>query len=205
MLLTKLKTYGAVVLVAVVLGAWGLAYRAAGQDRPGGDRAAPRAETRPLSDLEILKREVAILKAQVELLQDQMRGLRNAPAEVKVRKDVADKYLGLNVVDRVAVTDKVTFKDKGAVTDKGGAMDKPAERAPAKDKIAVWEKVVERGPAPEGDALRQAEEALRRLRTAPDGAARQRAADALERALRSLRRARPNQPADRRNPSPQEE
>ena len=56
MLLTKLKAYVAVALVAVVLCAWGLAYRATGQDRPGENRPSPRAAARPLSDLEVLKR-----------------------------------------------------------------------------------------------------------------------------------------------------
>jgi RNA polymerase sigma factor (sigma-70 family) len=69
MLMTKLKVIGAVAVVAVALGAGGLAFRAAGQDS-GEDR---RAEAKPLTDLELLSREVEILKLQVDVLQQKMR------------------------------------------------------------------------------------------------------------------------------------
>jgi hypothetical protein len=66
MLMTKLKTYVAVGLMAVVIGLGGLAYRASGQ--------GPRAGDRPPSDLDLLRKEVEILKLQVEVLQHKVRG-----------------------------------------------------------------------------------------------------------------------------------
>jgi RNA polymerase sigma factor (sigma-70 family) len=65
MLMTKLKTYAGVVLVAALLGAGGIAYRAAGQ--------APATDARPLTELELLRREVDILKLQMELVQEKQR------------------------------------------------------------------------------------------------------------------------------------
>jgi RNA polymerase sigma factor (sigma-70 family) len=79
MLMTKLKVYVATALLAVLLGAGGLAYRAAGQAPPPG--------ARPLTDLEVLRREVEILKLQMELMQAKVRAqeaeLRTLRAQVK--------------------------------------------------------------------------------------------------------------------------
>jgi RNA polymerase sigma factor (sigma-70 family) len=65
MLMTKLRIYVATALLAVLLGAGGLAYRAAGQ--------APRSGARPLTDVEVLRREVEILKLQMEVMQAKVR------------------------------------------------------------------------------------------------------------------------------------
>jgi hypothetical protein len=65
MLMTKLKVYVATALLAVLLGVGGLAFRAAGQ--------APQPAARPLTDLEVLRREVEILKLQMEVLQAKVR------------------------------------------------------------------------------------------------------------------------------------
>jgi RNA polymerase sigma factor (sigma-70 family) len=82
MLLTKLKVCAVTVLAALLLGAGGLAYRATGQ--------APAGGARPLTELEILRREVDILKLQMEVMQAkvsaqeaELRALR-APAGKKV-------------------------------------------------------------------------------------------------------------------------
>jgi RNA polymerase sigma factor (sigma-70 family) len=71
MLMTKLKIYLATALVAVLLVAGGFAYRATGQVPAGGARGAGGGG-RPLSELEILRREVQILKLQMEVLQAKM-------------------------------------------------------------------------------------------------------------------------------------
>jgi len=70
MLMTKLKVYLAVGLVAVMFGAGGLAFRAAGQAPAPGEQ---RTAARPPTDLDLLRREVEVLKLQVELLQDKQR------------------------------------------------------------------------------------------------------------------------------------
>jgi RNA polymerase sigma factor (sigma-70 family) len=82
MLMTKLKVYVAVALVAVTLGVGGLAFRVGGQTPAPDDprfippRAANRAEGRPLTEVELLRREVDILKLQVEVLQAEVRSLK---------------------------------------------------------------------------------------------------------------------------------
>jgi RNA polymerase sigma-70 factor (ECF subfamily) len=84
MLMTKLKVYVAVGVVAFLLGAGGLAFRAAGQTAapPASEparaekRTETRTETRPLTELELLRREVDILKLQVEVMQAELRSLK---------------------------------------------------------------------------------------------------------------------------------
>jgi RNA polymerase sigma factor (sigma-70 family) len=74
MLMVKLKVCAALAAVTVLLGAGGLAYKAAGQtagqDRP---RPAKSAEVREPADMELLRKEVELLKLQVELLQQKVR------------------------------------------------------------------------------------------------------------------------------------
>jgi RNA polymerase sigma factor (sigma-70 family) len=80
MLMAKLKGYAVAALVAALIGAGGVAYRAAGQvptdpatgaGRPVNPPPAPGS--RPLTELEMLRREVDILKARVELLEERQR------------------------------------------------------------------------------------------------------------------------------------
>jgi RNA polymerase sigma factor (sigma-70 family) len=63
MLMTKLKF--ALVLVFALVGAGGIAYRAAGQ--------APGAEARPVSETELLRREIELLRLRLDLVQQQVR------------------------------------------------------------------------------------------------------------------------------------
>jgi RNA polymerase sigma factor (sigma-70 family) len=69
MLMAKLKVCAALAAVAVVLGAGGFAYRAAGQTA----RPAKSAEVRPAAEMDLLRKEVELLKLQVELLQEKVR------------------------------------------------------------------------------------------------------------------------------------
>jgi RNA polymerase sigma factor (sigma-70 family) len=75
MLMTKLKFTLAAVMMAALLGAGGLLYRAAGQ-APRPDQAG----NRPLSELELLRREVEILKLQMEVVQAELRILKGRGA-----------------------------------------------------------------------------------------------------------------------------
>jgi RNA polymerase sigma factor (sigma-70 family) len=82
MLMTKLKFALTAVMMAAVLGAGGLLYRAAGQTAPrdpthSADQAAPN---RPLSEVELLRREVEILKLQMEVVQAELRALKGRDA-----------------------------------------------------------------------------------------------------------------------------
>jgi hypothetical protein len=211
MLMSKLKTYVAVALVAVALGIGGLAYRAAGQ-------GTSRPQARPLTDLEVLQRRVAILEAQVELLQDQarrqqadLRALKgNAPGAGALASSTliigsAGTMPGPGRAGPGATTGLGGYGTPGAKPADGakgtgggsyGSL-LPAGTAPAAGTVSdpiAGNNLLRPGEAP--DAVRQAEEALRQLRRAPDAAARARAADALERAVRRLR-AQPDQPGNR--------
>jgi predicted DNA-binding protein (UPF0251 family) len=70
MLMAKLKVCAALAAAAVLLGAGGLAYRAAAQERSGPVKSA---EVRAPGDVELLRKEVELLKLQMELLQRQVR------------------------------------------------------------------------------------------------------------------------------------
>jgi RNA polymerase sigma factor (sigma-70 family) len=76
MLMTKLKLAVAAVMAAALLGTGGLLYQAAGQ----APRAEARPAGRPLSELELLRREVEILKLQMEVVQSELRTLKGRGA-----------------------------------------------------------------------------------------------------------------------------
>jgi hypothetical protein len=264
MLVTKLKLVAVAALAVVLLGAGGVAFRAAGQ--------APGGGSRPLTDLEVLRREVQILKLQVELLQNKvhaqevaLRALqrRGGPAgagapqrspselndarwrfgdrkDTKARPEAPLAYPKPAAgPDKVPADNPLDYPKPRADTDKapldGGlprqpahgpanATDKPApgpekplgrfggpnnfprrpgplasgRTAPAGPEVPLDPKAVPPEKLPAGDRadptgapaprdpVREAEAALRRLREARDDAARRRAADALQRALRRL-------------------
>jgi RNA polymerase sigma factor (sigma-70 family) len=74
MWITKLKVGAAAVLAVALLGAGGIVYRAAGQGST--PPAGKTAEARPLTELEVLRREVQILKLQMEVMQAELRALK---------------------------------------------------------------------------------------------------------------------------------
>jgi RNA polymerase sigma factor (sigma-70 family) len=171
---TKLKVYVAAALLVVLLGAGGLAYRAAGQAPPSG--------AKPPTDLEVLRREVEILKLQMEVMQGKVRAqeaeLRTLRAQVKAppsREEAENavrdelRTLGARVKAPPAAKGKVPL---------GLDTERPhAER--------MW-----------GDA----EDALKALRGAKDDEKRRRLVEVLELLLRELRRVYPNADAPRDNP-----
>jgi RNA polymerase sigma factor (sigma-70 family) len=167
MLMTKLKIYVAAALVAVVLGAGGIAYRATGQ--------TPQTGARPLTDTEILRREVEILKLQMEVLQAKVRA-----QEVELR----------------------ALKGRPAAAEPQAKADSNAIRAYQDAVARYWS--VRDFDKKHPDGLKQVEDALQALRQAKDNAARRRAVDALERALRTLREQLPRDGTpDPANPSGQ--
>jgi RNA polymerase sigma factor (sigma-70 family) len=97
MLMAKLKVCAALAAVAVVLGAGGFAYRAAGPAARPAKGAAVWLErgagARVLIEVERLRKDVDILKSQVEVLQEQARAPRPAPeaAAPKEEKPRSDK------------------------------------------------------------------------------------------------------------------
>jgi hypothetical protein len=81
MLMTKLKVYG-VAAAALLLGAGGLAYRAGGQELPSRTKTVgvpgmpAAASSGHLTELDLLRREVEILKLQMEVVQAELRSLK---------------------------------------------------------------------------------------------------------------------------------
>jgi hypothetical protein len=175
MLMTKLKVYVAVGVVAVLLGVGGVAFRAAGQDRVAGEpaRAENRAEARPLTELELLRREVDILKLQVEVMQNDLRALKEkagsgpvAPPPVRPGVSLPPKPVG--PLQPGANSTTTTARDAGPVNTAAARQTRPA------------------GPGlnPEPDP----EAALRALRESPeDDAVRRRAVEALEKLVQRLK------------------
>jgi RNA polymerase sigma factor (sigma-70 family) len=181
MLMTKLK-FGVVGLLAVVLlGAGGIAYQAAGQ--------APGAGARPPTDLEVLSREVQILKLQVELLQEKMRGQEAALRALSRQAGPAGAGSSLRPPpggQKPAEPD--TAPPRGQKRDAYDRLPPEGQKPGPYDKLQPGgDSRPPAGALAPPDPVREAEAALRRLREARDDAARRRAADALERALRRLR------------------
>jgi RNA polymerase sigma factor (sigma-70 family) len=178
MLLTKLKLYVVAVVAAVLLGAAGLAYRAAAQAPQADARPlvgqAPQGDARPLTDLEVLRREVEILKLQMEVLQAKVR---SQEAELRALR---------------GQTGSAGHRPKGA-TGPVPEGERGKETLPGPGpKLAPSGYPGSKGPQPEGGtragpALPQAAEAaLKVLREAHDPRTRQEAADTLERELRRM-------------------
>jgi RNA polymerase sigma factor (sigma-70 family) len=93
MLMAKLKVGAALAAAAVLLGAGGFAYRAAGQDR---SRPVKSGEVRAPADMELLRKEVELLKLQVELLQEKVRAQGIELRELKGQAGRGAPRAGLN-------------------------------------------------------------------------------------------------------------
>jgi RNA polymerase sigma factor (sigma-70 family) len=205
MLMAKLKVGAALVAVAVVLGAGGFAYQAAGQDRP---RPAKSAEVRPATEMDLLRKEVELLKLQVELLQEKVRAQGAELREVKAQATRRAPRAGQTDPDPngppAGAGNKAAPGQQGAPRrprDTRGATPDPESQAEA----AVKALSQVRDPASQAeaalkalrqapDAVSQAEAALKALREARDPESRRRATDALERAVKKVRG-----PADKKN------
>src|SRR5262249_21757899 len=160
MFLTKLKVLAGVVLV-VALGAGGVAYRPADAQTVQPPR---RAEGKPRSELEALRRENELLRLNLEVVLEKVRAQE---AELRALR--------------------------GRTADAPGAelnlKPRYGEGVKLYDNYAKW-KADNRSPADVADRI---EVTLKRLLEAKDDAERQRALDALGQALRSLRE-QPRQP-----------
>jgi RNA polymerase sigma factor (sigma-70 family) len=169
MLMTKLRTYVAVAVVAVLLGVGGLAFRAGGQTPvPRDPESTPRrADSRPLTELELLRREVDILKLQVEVLQAEVRTLKGKAGSAD---NLPQRAPGATPAPQPGPRPKRAAES---------TPDKVPEPAPRPLTSAA-----NRTPEPSSDP----EAALRALREFPDdNEVRRRAVEALERTLQRLK------------------
>jgi RNA polymerase sigma factor (sigma-70 family) len=220
LLMTKLKVCAATAAVAVLLGAGGFAYRAAGQ----APRPEKSAEVRPPADGGPLRKEVEILKLQVELLQEKVRAQGEEIRALKGRTGGPDRPRGLTSSNPFGnpPAENVAPASNGAQRGQppadpapGGAA--PVGLAPAAPAPKPAGGAQQGRPAPFGGDVApvkawgaggasltpedEAEAALKALRQARDPETRRRAAEALERAVKKLR-ARPAKEAPSGEPSP---
>jgi RNA polymerase sigma factor (sigma-70 family) len=195
MLLTKLKTVGAVALaVFVSAGAVGLTFQTRAQapqrvtqewPREVGD--APKAERPAPDELEEMRLEIEALRRGLQATRERVKTLEAEVQALRGRTGASPQLDGKGPV--------------GKYTDKNGPLDAPRDRplekfgipdvksAEPKGKDLRFDQVyreVQRKESPQGaeDPLAEAEAALKRLRQDPSD---KQAADALERAFQRLK------------------
>jgi RNA polymerase sigma factor (sigma-70 family) len=170
MLMRKLKLTVVAVLVTAALGAVGLACRS-GDEARAQDPAARAGDGKPVNELEALRRENQRLRKNIEILLDRISA-----------QDAAVKAQAQAARTRNASDTALALEAYFAAVD---------VNAPAKEKSnqghQLWSRAVNEAAKTRADPTREIEAALKTWREARDPAARQNAAQALERAIQRLR------------------
>lgn len=182
MLLTKLKWTVGVVMVVATLGATGLIYRATGQSTP-----APAAEKedggKTPSELEILRREVELIKLKLEVVQDKQR---THEAELRVLRQPTEADLKTKV--QMLESELKMWKERAAWSER---MSRPGRQyvtvsqAEADQARLLSARLALRNMETQLQ-LQKMETALKTLREARDSEAKRRAADELEKVFKKL-------------------
>jgi RNA polymerase sigma factor (sigma-70 family) len=158
MLLTKLKPVVVAMFVVGALGAGGLVYRAA---------AEPPAQRPPLSEVEALRRENELLKLNLEVVLEKVRAQQAEVHGLKGQLLAAQRQALDRTVDALSAK----------------AREADLQRTFLFEALAV-RRVEAAKPT---DPVKEMENALKALREARDKQARQRAVQALEKALGKLK------------------
>jgi RNA polymerase sigma factor (sigma-70 family) len=211
MFMAKFKLVVGAVIVVAALGAGGLAYRAGAG--PGEAQAAPPAD-KPRSELEALRRENELLKLNLEVVLEKVRSLEAEVRTLKGRPGTtgspptrtprgaggppgavgpppasgappAPAPVQLPGVGRFAPGQPEAPEP---VRPPGAVAPGPGSRQPPGLPAGADTRPVSPGRPAGADVLRDAEDALKALREADDEDARRRATDALEKALKKLRK-----------------
>ena len=211
MFVHKLKVGTAALMVAVALGATGLAYRA------GGQVAAPARPDKPLSELEALRRENELLKLNLEVVLEkvraqeaELRGLRGGPGKAKLPPDELKKraveewrkvYPAASAEDyrkRLRDAEVELKRAKEALDARSRDLRRKEMDDAVREKYRLLDLAKKKAHlAGPDDAVRLLEEALKALKSAPDPTGQKRAVDALEAALQRLReKNQPKKPLD---------
>jgi RNA polymerase sigma factor (sigma-70 family) len=177
MLLKKLKVVAATAVVVLTLGVGGLAYRAGGQSAPA-EKPAPR---KPLTELEALRRENQLLKLNLEVVLEKVGALEAELRAFRGKTETPRQRYWKELFEKARLKQ---LEDPKRYPPKGLGDPKRKPDAPADPKANEYRKFKEK---PHADPLTQAEEALKALKAATETEAQRKAADALEKALRSLR------------------
>jgi len=196
MLWKKLKVAAATAVVVFTLGLGGLAYRAGGQTAPA-EKPGPK---KPLTELEALRRENQLLKLNLEVVLEKVAALetevRSLRGKFKLPDGDASRLKELELRRLKDLQDKTKLKDLDDLKRRSG---KNGPKAPLNLKESELRRLQELADQMDknrrdflranlkkrahADLLKQVEAALKLLRDARDNEA----ADALEKALRSLR------------------
>jgi RNA polymerase sigma factor (sigma-70 family) len=207
MFMAKLKLVVGAVMVLAALGAGGIAYRAGAG--PTEANAAPPAE-KPRSELETLRRENELLKLNLEVVLEKVRSLeadvrtlkgqsgRGAPAG-GTRPGAGGPPGGL---PHLPPTPRPPAAPGGGVAPPPPGVPEVPPGQPPGTGVAPGpgggrppgllpsggDRPASSGRPAAADPLREVEDALKALRKADDEDARRRATDALEKALKKLRK-----------------
>jgi hypothetical protein len=189
MLVTKLKLAVAAVMVAVMLGAGGLVYKASGQSEG-------KQPDRPRTEVEALRHEVDLLKFNLEVVLEKCRAQE---AELRtLRGQVASLKSIRHTQGIVAEVEKV-YKAEADVRSAAAialAQVELAKRVKAAELMRLEADDAARAVA--ADPAKEIEAALKAFREASDNEAKRRAAEKLEDALKKLRQQ--LQPKDKGQP-----
>jgi RNA polymerase sigma factor (sigma-70 family) len=197
MLMTKLKFTVAAVMVAVTLGAGGLAYQAAGQAPAEG-----RDTSKPRTELEALRHEVELLRFNLEVVLEKCRAQEAELRTLRASRDAAAAearaatLLTRMAAAQVEVAEAARLKDflkqqQLAVKQQKDAAD--AAVVSARSRLRLANVAL--------DPTQEIEAALKAFREAPDNEAKRLAAEKLEGALKKLRQQ--LKPADSSKPQKQ--
>jgi RNA polymerase sigma factor (sigma-70 family) len=179
MFLSKLKFALGMLLTVAVLAGTGLAYRAGAQALPQVENPPRPRVDKPRSELEALRRENELLKLNLEVVLEKVRAQEielRALRGVEERKKAADlpqraeKAVDMRARERLYLN--LTQREKALYRLRGA-------------ELQLFEEARKR--APDGEAVKLVEEALKTLRAAQNAEEQQRATEALEKALRKLK------------------
>jgi RNA polymerase sigma factor (sigma-70 family) len=185
MLMTRLKVCITMACLVVLAGAGGFVFRAAGQ----APEPVKRGDTRPLTELEVLRREVDILKLQMEVMQEKLRA---QDAELRTLKGQAGAARPPAGSPPVSATEETVGPAVELRVGAGGGRRATAqgpppisiERAPDAPGYRPAPSAARPATSPEQDV----DAALQALHEASkDDTSLKRAVDALERAVQRLK------------------
>jgi RNA polymerase sigma factor (sigma-70 family) len=214
MLMTKLKLAVAGVLAVALLGAGGVAYRAAGQ-APAAERAG---EARPLTEVESLRRQVELLRFNLEVVLEKCRAqegeLRALRAGARANADTRERAIAGELRHLREQQEAVRARELAGHELMPEKLDAERRKLDAelknlkegRERILIDEaraRDVELRGRVVADPTQEAENALKALREARGPQAKRRAAEALERATKRLREQLQLQPADSTAPQKQ--
>jgi hypothetical protein len=173
MFLTKLKIVVGVALVVVALGAGGVAYRSADAQTVQPPR---RAEGKPLSEVEALRKEVELLRLNLLLVLEKVRAQEAELSAFRGQRGATATDLRVRVWDLAANSSSSAPKTTTPGQPGHGSTKTPSGGRGANQYRAT------------SDAALHAEAGLKAmLRDAKDDTARRQLLDAMERMVRRLR------------------